>query len=195
MTDVLRITTEFVEAEDRLRLTCALRSGDTAVLWLTQRLFLRVLPHLLEWLDQHTPGLAESPATREQADVVRSFSQEAARAAQPAEPPVLSQHATQIWLVHTVELQPRAAELRLVFRPAARDVAAGCLALAPQPLRMWLGIVADQFARAGWPLQAWPGWLRPAVSPPGRPAAEPTGEPTDEPGSAQPGAVTGTVVH
>lgn len=191
MTDVLRITTEYVETEDRLRLACALRSGDTAVLWLTQRLFLRVLPHLLEWLDKHTPGLAEPPATHEQADVVRSFSQEAARAAQPAEPPVLPQHASQIWLVHTVELQPRAGELRLVFRPAARDVAAGSLALAPQPLRMWLGIVADQFGRAGWPLQAWPAWLRPAGAAPVGQAAEPT----DQPGAAQPGSVTGTVVH
>lgn len=187
MTDILRITTEFVESEDRLRLTCALRSGDTAVLWLTQRLFVRVLPHLLEWLDKHTPGLAASATLPGQADELRSFSQQAARATQAPEPPVSPQNATQIWLVHMVELQPRGGELRLVFRPTVRDTAAGSLLLAPQPLRVWLGIVAEQFGRAGWPLEAWPGWLRHA----GGSGAAVGGEP----GTSPPGAVTGVVVH
>lgn len=191
MSDILRITTEFVEAEDRLRLTCALRSGDTAVLWLTQRLFVRVLPHLLEWLDPHTPGLAASPTTPEQANELRSFSQQAARATQAAEPPVPPHHATQIWLVHTVELQPRGGELRLVFRPAVRDTAAGSLVLAPQPLRVWLGIVAEQFVRGGWPLEAWPAWLRPAGAAAGGSGAAAAGEPGEE----RPGGMAGTVVH
>ena len=192
MTDILRITTEFVEVEDRLRLTCALRSGDTAVLWLTQRLFLRMLPHLLEWLDAHTPGLGAATPTREQADELRSFSQQAARATQAQEPPVSAQSAAQIWLAHTVELQPRGGELRLIFRPAARDAAAGSLVLAPQPLRVWLGIVAEQFARAGWPLEVWPGWLRPGGTSTGGSVAGQAAEPA---AGQPPGGTPGAVVH
>ena len=168
MSEVRRITTEFVDTEDRLRLTCQLAPGGVAVLWVTQRLFTRVLPHLLEWLQGQTPGLAgrEPPrshgaaaADAARAEVLQGFAQQAARAGQGREPPVPAQSASQIWLVHAVDLTPRGPDVVLTFRPQVRDAAAAALVMPAQALRQWLGIVCDQYQRAGWRLDAWPEWL------------------------------------
>lgn len=53
MTDTLqRITTEYIDHEDRLRLAGEDAQGQTTVLWLTQRLLNRLIPHLCQWLEQ-----------------------------------------------------------------------------------------------------------------------------------------------
>ena len=56
--DLHRITTEYIDSEDRIRLTGQLASGDTVVLWLTQRLLNRLVPHL-----RH-PGQADRNSRR-----------------------------------------------------------------------------------------------------------------------------------
>ena len=50
MSELQRITSEYIEAEDRLRLTGEVGEGETETLWLTQRLLTRLLDHLLKWL-------------------------------------------------------------------------------------------------------------------------------------------------
>ena len=45
-----RLTTDYVEEEDRIRVSGASANGDTVVLWLTQRLLNRLVPHLTAWL-------------------------------------------------------------------------------------------------------------------------------------------------
>lgn len=54
MAELQRFTTEYVEIEDRIRLAGETAPGHTVVLWLTQRLLARLLPHLLQWLEQQT---------------------------------------------------------------------------------------------------------------------------------------------
>lgn len=43
MPDLQRITTQYIEVEDRLRLTGELAPGEVVVLWLTQRLMHRLI--------------------------------------------------------------------------------------------------------------------------------------------------------
>ena len=50
-----RVTTAYLENEDRLRLTGELADGDTVVCWLTQRLLNRLVPGLIK----RTPTLVE----------------------------------------------------------------------------------------------------------------------------------------
>ena len=45
-----RITTEYIDKDDRIRLTGEPAQGDAVVLWFTQRLLNRLVPHLTAWL-------------------------------------------------------------------------------------------------------------------------------------------------
>lgn len=55
-----RVTTVYVDLEDRFRLSGKTQDGQVLVLWLTQRLLCRLVPHLVRWLDQRAPLQASS---------------------------------------------------------------------------------------------------------------------------------------
>lgn len=148
-----RITTVWVETEDRLRLTGEGVDGSTACLWLTRRLADRLLPLLLDWLD----GNAQDDA---RASLMQEFAQEAARGAlvpQAAVPPdagdaVLLQAVTVTRGEHALGLTFRASE-------APDDARSWDVTLEQQPLRQWLAIVHDQYRKADWPMDLWPAWI------------------------------------
>ena len=76
-----RITTEYNEPEDRIRLSGELAQGDTVVLWLTQRLLNRLVPHLTAWLSQQLAPASSIPSVQAvHEDIVQGFAQQAARA-------------------------------------------------------------------------------------------------------------------
>lgn len=151
MTDTLqRITTEYIEAEDRIRL--AGEAGEkTVVLWLTQRLLNRLIPHLCQWLGQQS---GNAPL----AEVRQEFAQQKARAELEAQPPVRAEPDVQGVLIHSVDLKNSNAGIGLQFKDVDGNVVAR-LQLQPKPLRQWLNIVYDQYLQAGWPTTVWPAWV------------------------------------
>ena len=120
-----KMTSEFVEDEDRVRLTGELKEGGTVVIWLTQRLLTRLLPHLFKWLETQSGN--NLPA-----ELVLSFAQQAARAELSPEPPVKSDQNTQTWLAHAVDIMAEPAGLRLRFRSVQQEQAE--VSLQPQQL-------------------------------------------------------------
>lgn len=172
MSSLSRLTTEYIEAEDRIRVTGELPalagedSPRTVVLWLTQRLLNRLLPHLLQWLERH-----DVPQGWD--EVVQGFAQQAAVAALPAQAPVRSAPESRAWLVQSLQLTCTPESVQLGFQAAAaEDAPPADLVLQAQALRQWLNIVYDQYVRASWPLALWPQWLIEARQPvPARPAA------------------------
>lgn len=168
MSSLHRLTTEYVETEDRIRITGELsHSADdagpapTVVLWLTQRLLNRLLPHLLDWLQQHDHPHRWSEATQ-------GFAQQAAVAAlqtQAAEPVRSSTHSLSC-LVQSLQLSSTPEQLQLQFvTPNAQPEPRIHLSLAAQPLRQWLHILYDLYVRADWPMALWPQWLVEARQP------------------------------
>ena len=160
MTDTLqRITTEYIEAEDRIRL--AGEAGEkTMVLWLTQRFLNRLIPHLCQWLDQR---VGATPLT----EVKQEFAQQKARAELEAQPPVRARPDMQGVLIHSVDLKPSRTGLGLHFKDVGGNVIAS-LQLQPRSLRQWMNIVYDQYLHAGWPTTVWPAWVaeaKPAATP------------------------------
>jgi hypothetical protein len=71
MSDLQRLTTQFVDTEDRIRLSGDDAQGEVKVLWLTQRLLGRLVPLLCQQL---------SPDNDSHAEILSSFKQEAAQA-------------------------------------------------------------------------------------------------------------------
>ncbi len=160
-----RLTTDFVEDEDRIRITAETADGQTVVLWFTQRLLLRLVPQLVKWLEPNAPAQPDAQHLAQQ-----GFAQDAARAGLRAEPPVAARAAGLQTRVDAVDVTQSPAALQLVFR--GPDLPQGArLTMAPQPLRQWLAILYDRWIRAQWPLQVWPAWISGVQAPPSGAAA------------------------
>ena len=168
-----RVTTEFIEAEDRLRLSGEVEAAEPVVLWLTQRLTLRLLPPLFQWLDHQTgatsaqvPGASQSFRMNVQQEIVHGFAQEAAKAGLRPQPPVQAKASGEAWLVKAIDLTPSEERLTLVFRDF-HERSAG-VALTAMELRQWLAIVHSAWLRAEWPTTVWPEWIQGAAKPAGQ---------------------------
>lgn len=185
-----RITTEYREDEDRVRLSAEVTAdaipgtmpgtissaapSDTTsstilVLWLSQRLLLRLLPHVFNWLEQ-LPPLTTAPAGDQStatarhtmadartAELIQGFAQQSARHGIPAQPPVRPTANSAEQLVTAVDIKAVAAKLNLVFRSAAGEIAA--LSLEAPQLRQWLAILYTLWLQAEWPMAIWPQWM------------------------------------
>lgn len=151
MTNLLRVSIQYVEAEDRMRLTGEISTDQTIVLWLTQRLFNRLIPNLIN-------GLEQQAGSTPLAEVKQSFAQQKARAELELQPPVRAGTGTQGVLVHSADLKSSRSGMGLQFKTIDGNVVAS-LHLQPKPLRQWLNIVYDQYLRAGWPTTVWPAWV------------------------------------
>ena len=143
MSDLLRVTTDYVEREDRLRLRGELQSGETVTLWLTRRLLDRLVQHLIRVLT--TAG----------ADLQGS-------APLPADAPLGPQTPVQVppdsaqWVADSVDITVGNRSLALTFR--GPQGAQARLPLDPDPLRQWLDGIRTVYLAADWSLAHWEGW-------------------------------------
>ena len=166
MAELQRITTKFVDREDRIRLAGEDGTGQALVLWLTQRLLGRLLPHLCAWLERRASSPDNSHADAARAEVLQSFAQQAALAALEPQAPVSIHAPSSAWLVHSVDVTTADHAVTLSFKDDATAAEAATMRLSEQALRQWLNILHDQYVAAEWPLTPWPEWVaRPPAAP------------------------------
>lgn len=149
-----KMTTQYDEKEDRLRLSGELGPDAQVLLWITARLLNRLLPPLLKWLDKQS-GVDVRP------ELYQSLAQAAAVRGLEPQAPVQATASSRKWLVQAVDITPQQDQVQLVFRGANADEQAAVL-LPARPLRQWLGILFDQYRRAEWRLDIWPQWMHEA---------------------------------
>lgn len=159
MSAAQRFTTEFIDYEDRLRVSTELPGNQVVVMWVTRRLLDRLVSHLSGLLERET---AQAPVP----EIQQSFAQQAAQAThqqqseEQPQAPVTPQQAQSVseWLVREVDLTPGQQGVSLRFRGSQSDqvVELGMPALL---LRQWLGIIHGQYRRAQWPMDPWPEWM------------------------------------
>jgi hypothetical protein len=168
MIHLQRITTEYVDTEDRMRLSGEVEENVSIVLWLTQRLLAQLITHLLGLIEKQSLDMAttDSANPAPASSLMQGFAQQAAQAELAPEVPVQAADSAQSWLVLEVDfsLSPEGA-LVLVFKRDAgtaalqKDAAKATLKVEAKQLRQWLGIVHAQWQQAGWPLTLWPTWM------------------------------------
>ena len=151
MKELQRLTTEYIEAEDRLRVSGELAPNETVVMWLSQRLLRRLLPHLFLWLEQQSGDSIPL-------EIEQSFAQEAATADFAAETPVAQHGGSEEWLVTAVDLGSSEQAIQLAFR--ANELQEANLTLNSVTLRQWLSIVHNLWGNAEWPTEFWPEWIK-----------------------------------
>ena len=180
-----RITSIYSDVEDRFRITGEVSDESTRCLWLTQRLLLRLVPHILEWLNEI--ARAEGKGDLGQAELMQDFAQQAAKARlepQAAVPvptmpdPNAAIETTlgtatagqqeSIWLVKEVDISKSTnGILTLTFKHESANGVQ--LAMAPIELRQWLIILHSQWLQAGWPAAIWPEWVDTSPKPSDQP--------------------------
>ena len=99
-----RVTTEYIEMEDRLRLTGILRSGKTISFWFTQRLLIQLLLACTDWLENQSPDIAKKIATSQSKDSALSLAQESAKSELHAETSVVASPNSPNLLVKELEI-------------------------------------------------------------------------------------------
>lgn len=150
MHDLQRITTEYVETEDRIRLCGEAADGESIALWLTRRLLARLVPHLCEWLTDLTGDGAH-------AALLNGFAQQAAAGALEPQAPVRAAAESAAPVVRSIDVTAGDAAVRLVFH-GGDGLQAG-LTLPTVALRQWLGILHAQWLKGEWPASDWPDWI------------------------------------
>lgn len=151
-----RITTQFIDYEDRIRLTGQVGDGQTVVLWLTQRLLQRLVPHLFQWLEDRTVSKVKDQPLR--AQVQHSFVQQKARSELKPQAAILPDPVSLTWVVRSVDLKSGSHGAQLVFKGGHAGENA-TLGFSSKALRQWLGILHDQYRIATWSLAVWPEWM------------------------------------
>ena len=62
MQSLKKVTSEFIEIEDRFRLSALTTEDEAVAFWLTQRLLTRLVAHLSKQIEIDSPQLSNAPA-------------------------------------------------------------------------------------------------------------------------------------
>jgi hypothetical protein len=146
-----RITVQYVLSEDRIRFAGEDKEGKVWVLWMTQRILKRLIPHLCKWLEQREGDKLQDKIRHE-------FAQQKARSNSTHLAPVKVLEDSQSMLVFSVDVKTWPETLELLFKNKEGDNCAA-LKLQAQILRQWLNIVYDQYLRGEWSTDLWPFWV------------------------------------
>jgi hypothetical protein len=166
MGNLKRFTTQYKGAEDRILLTGEDKEGETVSLWLTQRLMLKTVPVLVDWLQKNNPvDLTKNENSAQAQEMAQVFTRKPVRpkassapvqANNPADPEPVETTQDPV-LVHSIDLNLNQNLLRIRLRQGEQELAN--LALNGNQLRQWLAVVHVLWKNAGWPAHIWPRWL------------------------------------
>lgn len=151
-----RVTSEYIETEDRIRLNGLANQAVTSI-WLSRRLADRLVNPLVQWLEKQQPQ-----PTAEERENFLNFAQHAAQEAtrQEASPPVTAEkQASENWLALTIQVQSDTQALTMIFC-GIDDPQKIALKMQPDQLRQWLDILYRTYLRAEWPTELWPDWIK-----------------------------------
>jgi hypothetical protein len=159
VTDVLltRLSAQYSEKEDRIRLMGEDLGGNAVEIWCTQRLLSLVIGHLCGLIEQQVEAVIPAPSrVQGVAQAVSSAEQQFAAATFRNEQPVQVTRSARSWLVHTIDIHRKGNTTRLVFKG---DHGVAAMDYDMMLLRQWIHILFKLYAMAGWQRQGWPDWV------------------------------------
>ena len=158
MTTLQRITSEYIESEDRIRLTAISNAEETLILWITQRLLVRLITHFLGWLEKEAPKVSWSSAIDTGAkSALQGMAQQSAVANLQNQSAVTANSESTTLLVKEIDIKMSEETVLLVFK--CDDGRKAELSFTIQQLRQWLGMIHQLWRQAEWPVSVWPDWM------------------------------------
>jgi len=164
-----KITTQYNENEDRFSVAALASNKSSVTLWFSQRMLRRLIPPILEWLDERNN--ASSQLDMKSKALMNDFaSQKATNDLVEEEPAVqtkpISQKAKSTissFLIFTIDIKHSDSVMELTLKDA-NDNAVG-LRLTKLHARQWLMILQSQWLKSEWPMSIWPDWLTQSSDP------------------------------
>ena len=157
MTNILRITTEFSESEDRFKLTALSEQNSTYVFWLTQRLLIKLIEHCFKWLENKSAAPIE---TKKEDDfrlaAVQEFNQDSAEQELNHQDAVLPMIDSPNFVIQEIDITLGSDGIIFVFKEGRDNYR---LMLNHTQLRQWLHINCKLWSKAEWPMTIWPTWI------------------------------------
>jgi len=165
MQKLLRITTKYMEIEDRVRMNAKCSDGDYISLWFTQRLLIRLAKNCIEFLDKQPLEVNKLPAADERLHPeLQSFMQQSATTESQKEEAVMIKNNSQSYFIREIDIKHSSEGIVLVFRETEDKQA--MLVLNLEQLGRWLNIICSIWRKADWPMEIWPDWTAtPEVQP------------------------------
>ncbi len=158
MITLQRITSEYIKSEDRIRLTAISEAEETIILWITQRLLIRLIAHFLGWLEKEAPEVARSSAIgNETKSALQGMAQQSAAAKLPEQSAVTANSDSAALLVKEIDIKMSEEVVLLVFK--CDEAWKAELSFTVQQLRQWLGMIHRLWRLAEWPVSIWPDWM------------------------------------
>lgn len=179
MLTLQRITSEYVATEDRFRLSGITDKGGEVSYWVTQRLLLRLLNFLLDWLETHREELERQAATDMLGPVVTRSAKRSGQAgekvsreeeegdeeeaeSETGETPE-EDKATSAELLFEADIRIAATRITVVFKPRKSEHSQ--LSLQLDEAWQWVAILHTLWKRAEWNLSPWPDWVEEVKAP------------------------------
>ena len=169
MFNLEKITTEYNEVEDRVRIS-ALTSDDSIItLWASRRMLMMLIPPVCDWFDETKS--ASSRMDGESKKLMNDFAQSHAKVELKPESPVNprnseSQKTTApiySWLVHEIDIKRSDQIMELYFKSAGQIIAK--LVLTKLAARQRLLILHSQWIKSEWLMNVWPEWFTESSTP------------------------------
>jgi len=153
MQSLKKVTSEFIETEDRFRLSALTNEDEVLAFWLTQRLLTRLVAHLSEQIEINSSQLSNAPADKkaDYSDSDRQISNRESFAEQSA---VKIEKNIKPVLITEVDVQFGKNDLTLVLKSSNKSCASISFSLSE--LKQWLEILYTLWHRASWPISLWP---------------------------------------
>ena len=156
--ELQKITSEFIDEEDRVRVTGISKDRETIVFWFTQRLLSSLIVHCISWLDKTSPEFSEGKTINPQSQTdLQGLVQQTARQSLKKEDAVIATVSSQSFLVKEVDVKLNKEGVLLTFRDENKLSAQ--LIFSVQHLRQWLSIIHNLWQKANWPMEIWPNWI------------------------------------
>jgi len=158
MATLQKITTEYVEVEDRFRFSGENEQGEILSFWLTKRLLSRLLAHLIKTLEKTKSTNAVGTISQQRMNTLfNELEQQSAQQQIPNQTPVVTDNAVETWLVLAVDISKSSDPIQLLFKGATGNSVE--LNLDEFHLRQWLSIIHKHWLRAEWSSSIWPEWI------------------------------------
>lgn len=169
MFNLEKITTEYNEFEDRIRISALTSTNSIIVLWASRRMLVMLIPPICDWLDETKS--ASSQMDGESKKLMNDFAQSQAKVELKPESPVNPRNnETQkttahvgSWLIHEIDIKRSDQIMELYFKSAGQIIAK--LVLTKLAARQWLLILHSQWIKSEWLMNVWPEWFTKSSTP------------------------------